>query len=207
MGVCCPPPRAGLADPTLSPSRRESQPAHIPGGIVNVGHVALIMMQTSNHYFSAQSASPCHQASTEGLFNAAFPPPFFLLFLNLTSDSGWEFMVGSFYYCFFFSPLFPPPPYQQQREKLPMKSVCQQSFLNRQTMEKQKRMLWAGCGISSTAAAALCPLQLPRSDLQLCEWPISSPKVCLHALLLGLEHLSCATVPSQHSPLPSLLPL
>lgn len=108
VGVCCPPPRAGLADPTLSPSRRESQPAHIPGGIVNVGHVALIMMQTSNHYFSAQSASLCHQASTEGLFNAAFPPPFFLLFLNLTSDSGWEFMVGSFYYCFFFFPSLSP---------------------------------------------------------------------------------------------------
>lgn len=73
-----------------------------------MGHVALIMMQTSNHYFSAQSASLCHQASTEGLFNAAFPPPFFLLFLNLTSDSGWEFMVGSFYYCFFFPLSFPP---------------------------------------------------------------------------------------------------
>lgn len=50
----------------------KSQLAYISESIVNVGHVALIMMQTSNHYFSAQSASLRRQASTDGLFSVVF---------------------------------------------------------------------------------------------------------------------------------------
>lgn len=64
-----------------SPSK--FQLAYLSDNIVNVGHVALIMMQTSNHYFSAQSASSPLQASSDGL-----------------STVGWGFLL---LFCFFLS--------------------------------------------------------------------------------------------------------
>lgn len=50
--------KEGLAHPhAASIMPHKSQLAYISESIVNVGQVVLIMMQTSNHYFSAQSAS------------------------------------------------------------------------------------------------------------------------------------------------------
>lgn len=69
--------------PAASIMPHKSQRAYISESIVNVGHVALIMMQTSNHYFSAQSASLRRQASGDGLFSVVFPSSPLLFFFQI----------------------------------------------------------------------------------------------------------------------------
>lgn len=82
--------------------------AYTADSIVNVGHVALIMMRTSNHYFSAQSASRC-QATADGLFSVVFSsylffPLFFKLdLLILPGNLGWILFIIAFYYYYIFA--------------------------------------------------------------------------------------------------------
>lgn len=102
--------KEGLAHPhATSIMLHKSQLAYISDSIVNVGHVALIMMQTSNHYFSAQSVSLHRQASTDGLFSVVFSsfplPPFFfkLDLLILPENLCWILFIITFFF-FFFSP-------------------------------------------------------------------------------------------------------
>lgn len=88
-------------------------------------------MQTSNHYSSAHSASLHRQAAAAGLFGVVifFLPLFYFIFkLDLLIPPGnlrWILFIITFFlsflYCFAQS--------QQQGDKLPMKSICQQSFL------------------------------------------------------------------------------
>lgn len=99
------PPKQGLAHPhSASIMPHKSQLAYISDAVVNVGHVALIMMQTSNHYFSAQSASCRRQASADGLFSVVF---FLFLFfkldlLILPGNLCWILFIIAFLLLFFF---------------------------------------------------------------------------------------------------------